>query len=304
MRPSHLLLTLALGGFLAVACGGSAEKNEDASAGGISPGQPCPEVGAQVKATKDCGWCSCTPSGWACTEMPCSCSQGDSMPAGDGCNTCSCLEGDWICTQAGCTPTCVMGDLTSDGCNSCICLGWQWTCTENDCATPECPAASSASNGATCDGQIVFARSPETGDCCQYDTRCEAPVGWETFGTHEECLGVPTCLPGATMAEPDGCNTCTCADDGAWACTEELCTDEPQACGGRFGNTCPEDEYCAYEEGQLCGAADASATCEKRPEACDGDYDPVCGCDGQTYGNACQAATAGTGVRQAGECGS
>ena len=30
-------------------------------------------------------------------------------------------------------------------------------------------------------------------------------------------------------------------------------------CGARAGNTCPADEYCAYEPGQLCGAADAQS---------------------------------------------
>lgn len=31
-------------------------------------------------------------------------------------------------------------------------------------------------------------------------------------------------LPGETFTAPDGCNTCTCGDDGAAACTEMACT--------------------------------------------------------------------------------
>jgi hypothetical protein len=42
--------------------------------------------------------------------------------------------------------------------------------------------------------------------------------------------------------------------------------------------------------------------CLPRPEACILIYDPVCGCDGQTHGNACQAHAAGTDVAYDGEC--
>lgn len=88
---------------------------------------------------------------------------------------------------------------------------------------------------------------------------------------------------------------------------DEVCgpVDPPpggQGCGGFLGDTCSDDEYCAYEAGQYCGAADASATCQPRPEACITLYDPVCGCDGNTYGNACVAAVAGTGVLSEGAC--
>jgi hypothetical protein len=38
------------------------------------------------------------------------------------------------------------------------------------------------------------------------------------------------------------------------------------------------------------------------PQACDTVYDPVCGCDNATYGNACEANMAGISVYAEGAC--
>jgi hypothetical protein len=80
------------------------------------------------------------------------------------------------------------------------------------------------------------------------------------------------------------------------------CADITTGCGGFAGSTCADDEYCAYLPGALCGAGDASAICQPRPNQCDDAQDPVCGCDRQTYTNACFAASAGQGVFSTGAC--
>ncbi len=74
-----------------------------------------------------------------------------------------------------------------------------------------------------------------------------------------------------------------------------------RACGGFAGATCSADEFCDFAA-DTCGVADEQGRCRARPDACDDQFEPVCGCDGVIHANACDANAAGTDVSSLGSC--
>lgn len=72
-------------------------------------------------------------------------------------------------------------------------------------------------------------------------------------------------------------------------------------CGGLDGTSCADGEYCNYAD-RNCGREHETGLCAPVPEACTQEYLPVCGCNGETYGNACAAAADGVAVDYQGEC--
>jgi hypothetical protein len=79
---------------------------------------------------------------------------------------------------------------------------------------------------------------------------------------------------------------------------------EGQSCGGFAPSLsdCNGGQFCNWARADMCGAGDASGRCTYKPAACPRFYEPVCGCDGQTHGNECEANAAGTSVARAGAC--
>ncbi|MFU8806412.1 MAG: Kazal-type serine protease inhibitor domain-containing protein, partial [Bradymonadaceae bacterium] len=76
------------------------------------------------------------------------------------------------------------------------------------------------------------------------------------------------------------------------------------SCGGFAGDlNCEADEFCVYPKGDPNNVCYIEGVCTKIPGgACSGEFDPVCGCDGQTYSNACEAHTAGVDYAATGPC--
>ena len=75
-----------------------------------------------------------------------------------------------------------------------------------------------------------------------------------------------------------------------------------QVCGTIAGIGCAAGSYCAIEPGECLRLSDVSGVCQKKPQMCTQEYNPVCGCEGRTYPNACAASAVGVSVGATGAC--
>ena len=72
-------------------------------------------------------------------------------------------------------------------------------------------------------------------------------------------------------------------------------------CGVPGAMECRAGQFCKVSTG-LCDDPAAFKICTPMPEFCTTQFDPVCGCDSQTYANACLADAAGVSIEHLGPC--
>jgi hypothetical protein len=76
------------------------------------------------------------------------------------------------------------------------------------------------------------------------------------------------------------------------------CEVPQRGCGPWEGGACEEGEICNI----LSCAEGEGGLCEPDPGWCFQIWDPVCGCDGSTYGNDCARLKAGVALAHLGQC--
>jgi hypothetical protein len=88
----------------------------------------------------------------------------------------------------------------------------------------------------------------------------------------------------------------------AGAAGQSIEHDGPCGSDSAGGTACTDSSECAAEEYCELDSCGGSGSCVERPQVCLALYDPVCGCDGQTYSNGCVASSYGQTVAAGGEC--
>jgi hypothetical protein len=202
----------------------------------------------------------------------------------------------------------VTGRCNASECPDPAPLAPNFMCDDGSLAGPVCERDSAGD----CDWAILDGPPAGTGDSCgtrggsdcpdseycRHSLRAQCGAG-DAPGT---CTALPTSCP-ADERPVCGCdgvtypNPCLAASQGASVARLGPCEDEPHDGCGAVGSRCGEGEFCERQ-----GCDDTEGHCEPRPDACDAVFAPVCGCDGTTYGNACEAAGAGVNVASEGKC--
>lgn len=177
----------------------------------------------------DCNQCACDRGSVSCTERVClpegcevegsAYDDGATIDTGRACESCTCEDGDVLCVSIGCN-TCEFDGKeyeqgasvpTEDACISCTCDSGDIECAFVGCPDPECEDGAARAPDGT---EVVVDGLDCTCEAGRLD--CTAPLG--------SCVSRGVVYQeGASVPDPNSCNTCTCIDGEVTQCTEINC---------------------------------------------------------------------------------